>query len=162
MLRDGPVPVFAHGVVEYLAGVLLIAAPLLFDFESGSATGVSVAIGVVVLVIAATTAGPTGLIPRIPVTVHATLDYVLSAVLIAAPFLFSFSDESAPTVFFIALGIVHLLMTIGTRFRPRDEAHEGPPEDHETPPEESLEGSLEGPREDPREDPREKPPPASP
>lgn len=130
MLRDGPVPLLAHGVIEYLAGVLFIAAPILLDFESGSATGVSVAIGVIVLVIAATTASPTGLIPRIPVTVHATLDYVLSAVLIAAPFLFSFSDESAPTAFFIGLGIVHLLMTIGTRFRPReeplDERREGP------------------------------------
>ena len=145
MMRDGPVPLFAHGVIEYLAGVLFIAAPILLDFESGSATGVSVAIGVLVLVIAATTVGPTGLIPRIPVSVHATLDYVLAAVLIASPFLFSFSDESAPTVFFIGLGIAHLLLTIATRFRPHDEAHEEPAEAHEEPREESIQSPAEGP-----------------
>lgn len=123
-MRDGPVPLIAHGAIEYVAGVLFIAAPILLDFESGSATGVSVAVGVLVLVIAATTVGPTGLIPRIPISVHATLDYVLAAVLIASPFLFSFSDESAPTVFFIGLGVVHLLLTIGTRFRPGGGGHE--------------------------------------
>ncbi len=123
-MRDGPVPLIAHGAIEYLAGVLFIAAPILLDFESGSATGVSVAVGVLVLVIAATTVGPTGLIPRIPISVHATLDYVLAAVLIASPFLFSFSDESAPTVFFIGLGVVHLLLTIGTRFRPGGGGHD--------------------------------------
>jgi len=30
--------------------------------------------------------------------------------------LFGFSDESTPTVFFIVLGVVHLLLTIATRF----------------------------------------------
>ena len=32
-----------------------------------------------------------------------------------------FSDETAPTAFFIALGVLHLLVTIGTRFKKRDE-----------------------------------------
>jgi hypothetical protein len=39
-------------------------------------------------------------------------------VLIAAPFLFGFSDESGPTALFIILGVAHLLVTIGTRFKP--------------------------------------------
>jgi hypothetical protein len=43
-------------------------------------------------------------------------DVGLAAVLIAAPFLFGFNGESAPTAFFIVLGVGHLLMTIGTRF----------------------------------------------
>jgi len=42
-------------------------------------------------------------------------------VLIAAPFLFGFSDESSPTAFFIIIGVSHLLITIGTRFK----AHQG-------------------------------------
>ena len=42
--------------------------------------------------------------------------------LIAAPFLFGFSDESAPTAFFIVLGVAHLLITIGTRFRAAKES----------------------------------------
>lgn len=117
MLRDGPIPVSIHGAIEYVAGVLFIIAPLLLDYDSGTATGLSVAIGVLILVIAATSVMPTGLIPRITVSVHVTLDFVLAALLIVSPFVFSFSDETAPTVFFLALGIAHLLITIGTRFR---------------------------------------------
>jgi hypothetical protein len=116
MLRQGPVPRAVHGAVEYLAAALFIAAPFLFDFDDGAATAVSIVVGVLILIIAASTEGPTGLIAQIPIAAHVVLDYALAAVLIAAPFLFGFSDESAPTVFFIALGVVHLLLTIGTRF----------------------------------------------
>jgi len=118
MLRDGPIPLSLHGIIEYAAGVLFIIAPLLLDYDSGAATGVSVAVGVVILVVAATSAFPTGLIPRIPVSVHVTLDFVLAAFLIVSPFIFSFSDETEPTAFFLVLGIAHLLITIGTRFLP--------------------------------------------
>ena len=51
------------------------------------------------------------------------IDFALAAVLIAAPFLFGFSDDGTATPFFIVLGVVHLLLTIATRFvseeRPR-------------------------------------------
>jgi hypothetical protein len=117
VLRDGPIPRFAHGIVEYAAGVLLIAAPFLLSFDSGTATGVSVAIGVVVIAIAAATDGPTSLVDQIPVPAHVALDYVLAVVLVAMPFIAGFSSETAPTAFFIALGVAHLLITIGTRFR---------------------------------------------
>jgi hypothetical protein len=59
---------------------------------------------------------------QIPLPAHVALDYVLAVVLIAMPFIAGFSDETNPTVFFIALGVVHLLVTIGTRFRRPDEA----------------------------------------
>ena len=54
----------------------------------------------------------------IPARAHAIAEYVAGAVLIAAPFLFGFSDEGRPTAFFIVVGVVHLLLTIGTRFLP--------------------------------------------
>lgn len=120
MLRQGPFPHFLHGLVEYLAAGLLIVAPFVFGFESGSATAVSIVAGVVVLVIAASTEGPSSLVDSIPLAAHVLLDFVLAGVLVAAPFLFGFSDESAPTAFFIALGVAHLLITIGTRFRPEE------------------------------------------
>ncbi|MEJ7826459.1 MAG: hypothetical protein WKF48_13575 [Solirubrobacteraceae bacterium] len=122
MLRQGPIPRFLHGVIEYVAGVLLIAAPFLFGFDDGAAVAVSVVAGVVVLVVAASTEGTSSLINSIPVAVHVLLDYALVALLVAAPFLFGFSDESTPTAFFIVLGVAHLLITIGTRFRTAKEA----------------------------------------
>jgi uncharacterized membrane protein HdeD (DUF308 family) len=117
VLREGPVPRFVHGVIEYVAGVLFVVAPFALSFDSDTATGVSVAMGVVVIAIAAATDGPTSLVDQIPVPAHVALDYMLAVLLVAMPFIAGFSDETAPTAFFIAVGVVHLLVTIGTRFR---------------------------------------------
>jgi hypothetical protein len=116
MFKQGPVPAFVHGVIEYLAGALFIAAPFLFSFDDDTATAVSIVVGVLVLVVTASTALPTGLIKSIPVQAHAIIDFALAGALIAAPFLFGFSDDGTATAFFIVLGVVHLLLTIGTRF----------------------------------------------
>jgi hypothetical protein len=127
MLRQGPISRFLHGAIEYLAGVLLVAAPFLFGFDSGAAVAVAIVAGVLVIAIAASTDGPTSLINSLPISVHVLLDFALAAILIASPFLFGFSDESAPTAFFLVLGVLHLLVTIGTRFKPaKDRA--APPE----------------------------------
>jgi len=120
MMRQGPIPRFVHGVIEYLAGVLLLAAPFLLSFDSGAATAVSVVAGLVVLAVAASTEGPTGLIASITTSVHMMLDFGLAGALVASPFLFGFSGETAPTAFFIFLGAAHLLITIGTRFGARE------------------------------------------
>ena len=125
MLSQGPIPRFVHGLIEYVAGVLFIAAPLLLSFDSGAATAISIVVGVVVLVIAAATDGPTSLVNSLPITAHVALDYVLAVLLVALPFVAGFSGETTPTVFFIGLGVAHLLITIGTRFRP--ETHERHP-----------------------------------
>src|SRR4029079_8155326 len=115
MFKQGPIPAFVHGVIEYLAGALFIAAPFLFSFDD-TATAVAIVAGVVILVLTASTALPTGLIKSIPVQAHAVIDFAMAAVLIAAPFLFGFSDDGTATAFCIVLGVVHLLMTIATRF----------------------------------------------
>lgn len=118
MLREGPVPRVVHGAVEYVLGVLFLAAPILFDFDSSIATGVSIAIGIIVLVTTATTVGmPTSLVNQLPLTAHVTVDLVLSVFLIVAPFVLGFSDETASRNFYMILGVGLLLMTIGTRFR---------------------------------------------
>ncbi|MBA2311517.1 MAG: hypothetical protein H0V97_01810 [Actinobacteria bacterium] len=118
LLRDGPIPASVHGIIEYAAGALFIASPLLFNFDSSTATGVSVAVGIVILLVAGTTAGPTSLVNGLAISVHVVLDYVLAIALIAAPFVLGFSGETPPTVFFIVFGVAHLLITIATRFVP--------------------------------------------
>jgi uncharacterized membrane protein (UPF0136 family) len=121
MFKQGPIPAFVHGVIEYIVGAVFVAAPFLLSFDSDAATAASIVAGVVVLIIAASTAMSTGLIKSIPVQAHVVLDYILAVLLIAAPFLFGFSDDGTATAFFIALGVLHLLLTIATRFI-RDDA----------------------------------------
>jgi VIT1/CCC1 family predicted Fe2+/Mn2+ transporter len=123
MLKEGPIPRFIHGFIEYAAGVLLLIAPFLFSFDSSAAVAVAILAGIAVLFLAAATEGPTSLINYVPLAAHVVLDYVLAGVLIAMPFIAGFSDETAPTAFFIALGVLHLLVTIGTRFK-KDETRE--------------------------------------
>ena len=127
MVKQGPIPAFVHGIWEYIAGIALIAAPLLLDYKSGSATAASIVLGVLVLFLTATTSSSTSLVNQIPLPVHILLDYALAAILIASPFLFSFSDESTPTAVFIAGGVVQLLISIGTRYRKDDHPKRGTP-----------------------------------
>src|SRR3954463_7953765 len=115
MVKQGPVPAFVHSLVEYVAGVLLIAAPLLLDYDSGAAKAVSIILGVLVLFLVATTTSTMSLINQVPLSMHIVFDYVIAAVLIASPFLFSFSDESKPPAVFPAGGFLWLLLSIGTR-----------------------------------------------
>jgi hypothetical protein len=118
LLRQGPISAFLHGLIEYGAAALLIAAPFLLGFDSTAARALAIVTGVGVIVLAATTDSPAGLSRTLPPGIHVVLDLALVALLIAAPFLFGFSDEGAPTAFFIVLGVVHLLVTLGTRFLP--------------------------------------------
>ena len=117
VFKQGPVPAFVHGIVEYAAAILFIAAPFVFDFTEDAATALSLVVGVLILIIAASTA----LADRAdPVDfrgqAHVMLDYVLAIFLIASPFLLGFTDDGTAAAFFIVLGVVHLLLTIATRF----------------------------------------------
>jgi hypothetical protein len=121
MLTQGPLPAFVHGAVEYAAAILLIAAPFIFGFDSTSATAASVVIGLLLLAFTATSQLPTALVRSVSVGVHVTADVVLAVLLVALPFVLGFRDEGAPTAMFIVLGVLHLLVTIATRFPDRAE-----------------------------------------
>jgi hypothetical protein len=118
MLREGPISKIVHGSIEYVLGVAFLAAPILFDFDSSIPTGVSVVVGIVILVNTAITAGmPTSLVKQLAITAHVTVDMVLSIFLIVAPFVLGFADETASRNFYMILGVGLLLLTIGTKFR---------------------------------------------
>jgi hypothetical protein len=127
MVKQGPVPAFVHGLYEYLLALALIALPLVIGYESDSATAISVIAGVLLLFLTATTTSSTSLVNQVPLAVHILLDYVLAVVLIASPFAFGFSDETEPTVVFIAAGVLHLLISIGTRYRREEVPQRGTP-----------------------------------
>ena len=118
MLRKGPIPRVVHGAFEYLVGALLIASPFLLDVDDGAATAVAIVLGIAVIALAAISAGPSGLVDQLGLPAHAVLDYVVAGVLIASPFVFGFADEGEPTALLLVLGVVHLLVSIGTRYLP--------------------------------------------
>jgi hypothetical protein len=52
----------------------------------------------------------------IPTKFHAPLDYIVGAALIASPWIFSFSDTTAPTVVSIVLGIGLIAYSLITNY----------------------------------------------
>jgi hypothetical protein len=127
MVKQGPIPAFVHSLVEYIAGVALIAAPLLLDYHSGAAKAVSIVLGVLVLFLVATTTSTMSLINQVPLSMHIVFDYAIAAIMIASPFLFGFSGESTPTAVFLTGGVVWLLLSIGTRYRTEEVPERGTP-----------------------------------
>jgi peptidoglycan/LPS O-acetylase OafA/YrhL len=127
MLKQGPIPLTVHAMLEPVIAALLIAAPFLFGFsDRGAPTAASIVAGVLVLLIGMSTKWRVSLVKVIPVPIHATMDLVLAVLLIAAPFIFAFSDETAPTVFFLAVGVGQLLVALATRWRTDDHAGRRP------------------------------------
>lgn len=116
MLRQGPLPALVHGVLEYIAAVALIVAPFVLAFEDGRATAASIVLGLALLALTATSTLPTALVKSVSVGVHVAADVGLALLLVALPFVLGFSEETPPTAFFLVLGVVHLLLTIATRF----------------------------------------------
>jgi hypothetical protein len=83
----------AHGVLDYITGVTLLAAPNLFRFDKlrGPAVLTARLAGIMVLMQAALTDYKLGLIKLIPLRTHLTIDMLSGPFLAMSPFLFGFS-----------------------------------------------------------------------
>ena len=87
------IPTKVHGVLDYLVGVLLIAAPWLLNFARGGAeTWVPVVLGAGAIIYSLMTNYEFGLSRSISMRTHLTLDLMSGILLAASPWLFGFSD----------------------------------------------------------------------
>ena len=126
MLTRGPISPGVHGILDYVLGAILIAAPFVLGFDSDTATTVCVVAGIAELGVAMTTAWSRGIIKLIPPAVHGVIDYIFVVALIAAPFIFGFSDDDTATAFFVIVGIGGLALVAATRFVPDEPNRMGP------------------------------------
>ena len=122
------IPTKIHGIMDYLMGVLLVAAPWLFDFNRGGAeTWVPVVLGLGVIAYSAFTDYEYGLARRLSMSTHLGLDGVGGAFLAASPWLFNFDEHVwAPH---LVLGLLEIGAALMTETRPqarRSHAELGP------------------------------------
>jgi hypothetical protein len=83
----------AHGYLDYLVGVLLIAAPWLLGFDRGGAeTYVPVILGAGTILYSLFTDYELGASRQIPFNVHLTIDVIAGIFLALSPWLFNFDD----------------------------------------------------------------------
>jgi SPW repeat len=88
------IPRFAHGILDYVVGILLIAAPWVLGFaDDGPATYVPVVLGAGALVYSLLTNYELGLLRIIPFSTHLILDVLSGALLALSPWLFGFADR---------------------------------------------------------------------
>ena len=87
------IPTRVHGMMDYMIGALLIAAPWLFGFDRGGAeTWVPVALGASVILYSLMTDYELGAVRRLPMPTHLALDMGGGALLAVSPWLFGFAD----------------------------------------------------------------------
>jgi len=120
-MARGLISVKTHSHVEPLIGLLFLLAPAFLDVEDDAAARLFVVVGIAILVVGATTRWRMSVLKLIGLRVHALLDLGLGVLLVAAPWLFGFDDETAPTVFSIALGVAEIGAALLTRWDPADE-----------------------------------------
>ena len=96
-----------HGAMDYIVGVLLIAAPWLFGFYRGGAESmVPILLGAGVLLYSLLTRYELGLLKVIPFSTHLVLDILGGLFLLVSPWLFGFSNYvAAPHV---AVGLIEI------------------------------------------------------
>ena len=85
-MSRGFVPPQVHGVLDYPLAAILIAGPLVLDFDSAAATVIALVFGGGASVLAVATAWSTGIVKIIPPLLHGYADTLVTLALIVLPF----------------------------------------------------------------------------
>ena len=115
-MSRGFVPPQVHGVLDYPLAAILIAGPLVFNFDDTAATVIALVFGGGAAVLAVATAWSTGIVKIIPPLLHGYVDTLVTVALIVVPFAVGFTHHTAALVFYLVVGGAGLLATLATRF----------------------------------------------
>src|ERR687898_3520400 len=122
LMARGIVPPEVHGVLDYPLAAIIIAGPIVFDFDSTAATVIALAFGAGAAVLAVGTAWSTGIVRVIPPLLHGYADVAVTVALIVLPFIVGFWDDTTALLFYLIVGAGGLVATLATRFEPRTPA----------------------------------------
>ena len=82
-----------HGILDYITGIALVAAPWLFGFARGGAeTVIPVVLGLGLLVYSLLTRYELGVFKVLPFKAHLTMDLISGVLLASSPWVFGFSE----------------------------------------------------------------------
>jgi hypothetical protein len=115
-LRRGPISPRLHGTLDYPLAAVLIAGPLVLNFDDDTAKAFVLVVGAAATLLALGTAWSRGIVHVVPPIVHGLADIGATIALIAAPFVLGYSDHGVATVFSIVVGAGGLGATLLTRF----------------------------------------------
>ncbi len=88
------IPTRIHGILDYVVGALLVVSPWLFDFDFGGAeTWLPIILGAGAIAYSLITDYELGLVPKLSMRTHLTLDLVSGILLALSPWIFGFADR---------------------------------------------------------------------
>jgi hypothetical protein len=113
------IPTRIHGMMDYLVGALLVAAPWLFDFNHGGAeTWVPIVLGLGMILYSLFTDYELGAVRRIPMPTHLMLDLGGGVLLALSPWLFGFADTVRTP--HLVIGLIEIGTVLMSQRRPAD------------------------------------------
>ena len=90
------IPTRLHAPLDYIVGVVLVAAPWIFQFSGdAAATAVSIVLGVGLIAYSLFTNYELGVWKVAPMAVHNLIDVVAGGFLAASPWIFGFAGKGA-------------------------------------------------------------------
>ena len=108
------IPTIAHGLADYLVGLIVIALPIYFAW-TGSARIFFMTLGVVVICYSMLTDYEFGLIKILRIRFHLLLDALFGIAMLAAPTLLHLPIDSRAIVYVI--GALSILLSFTTKIR---------------------------------------------
>lgn len=104
------------GYLDYMMGLLLMVAPLIFKVPVGAASTILVVLGAGTIVYSLITDYELGLIKILSMKAHLSIDLIAGVLLIASPWIFNFAEEAI--WLFIILGVVEIGASLLTQKQP--------------------------------------------
>ena len=105
-----------HGYLDYVTVILFLVAPTVLGL-TGIPAMLAYALAIIHLVMTLATDFPLGVVPLIPFTIHGWVERVVGPLLIIVPFVLGFSTDLAARNFYVAIGVVIVLVGLVTDYK---------------------------------------------
>jgi hypothetical protein len=113
-----PVSARVHGVLDYATVAAFLNAPMVFGFH-GTPAAIAYWMAGIHLLMTGCTDFPLGFFRWIPFKVHGGIELLAGIFLLAAPWVFGFAQQGAARNFFLAIGVVVLVVVAVTDYSQR-------------------------------------------
>lgn len=115
-----PISARVHGVLDYAVAAVFLNAPMVFGFQHTPASRIAYWLTGIHLLLTACTDFPLGPFKWIPFRLHGAIELVAGLFVVAAPWIFGFSNQLPPRNFFVAIGVLILIVAALTDYTVRE------------------------------------------
>ena len=108
--------IWSHGVIDYLMVIILAIAPSVAGFTGQQAT-ICYVLALLHFLLTIITRFPLGVVKVLSFTLHGSLEFIIGLLLIILPWLAGFSAGLNSRNFFVAIGVLILVIWAMTDYR---------------------------------------------